>query len=172
MAEMSSHHSGRSHLLGWAAVISLTGISAAFLSWSLLRPIAVNADPPGLAAALPDQPVPDLSGQPPEQPKNLLARPVFLPSRTIAMAAPPPPPAVAPAAEVVDTTPDPDYSIGGVIITPQIRKTLLRANGGERGQWLSEGELIQGWTISSINSDRVLFARGTRRYTIELYKPN
>jgi hypothetical protein len=92
----------------------------------------------------------------------LLARPVFSPSRSRPIessgeiAAPPPPP--PPGRQ--EPLAAPSYVVGGVIVAPGIRKTLLRQDGGEAGAWLRHGESTpDGWTVAFIAPDRVVVER-------------
>jgi hypothetical protein len=68
-----------------------------------------------------------------------------------------------------DVTP-PAYRVGGIMITARSRKVLLRTPELSGGQWLIEGDVTaQGWTVSSIDGNRVALARGTHRIAFELY---
>jgi hypothetical protein len=111
----------------------------------------------------------DLHGSAAPQPNALLAKPLFVASRL--PFTPEPPPAVQVAAPApVEMAAAPTYRIGGVMITPQSRKVLLRSPDIAATQWLSEGDVTaQGWTVSSIEVNKVALARGDQRVAFDLY---
>jgi hypothetical protein len=110
----------------------------------------------------------DLQGSAAPQPNALLAKPLFVAGRLPFRAEPPAAQAALPAA--VEVVAAPTYRIGGVMITPQSRKVLLRSPDIAATQWLSEGDVTaQGWTVSSIEVNRVAIARGEQRVAFDLY---
>jgi hypothetical protein len=113
----------------------------------------------------------DLVGNSAEKPNALLTKPLFVAGRMpIKIEAPPQPLIVSPV--VAETVTPPSYRVGGVMIALHSRKVLLRTPELTGGQWLSEGEVTaQGWTVASIETNRVALARGAQRISLDLYTP-
>lgn len=98
----------------------------------------------------------------------LLAKPLFLaarqPFRVEVQSAP------APAPAPIQVMPAPTYRIGGVMISPETRKVLLRGPDSPTGQWLAEGDITaQGWMVSSIAENKVSLARDRQSAVFDLY---
>jgi hypothetical protein len=65
--------------------------------------------------------------------------------------------------------PPPSYIVGGIVITPTTRKTLLRTQPREPGQWVGQGEMTaEGWTVSSVERETVLLGRDGSSFTLLL----
>jgi hypothetical protein len=77
----------------------------------------------------------------------------------VAVEPPPAPPQVPP----------PSYIVGGIVITPTARKTLLRTQPREPGRWVGQGEMTaEGWTVSSVEREAVLLDRDGTSFTLLL----
>jgi hypothetical protein len=102
----------------------------------------------------------------------LLARPVFSPTRSAQRAAPPPEPVDVVAEEPPPAPPQvqpPSYIVGGIVITPTARRTLLRTQPREPGRWVGQGEMTaEGWTVSSVEREAVLLDRDGSSFTLLL----
>jgi len=89
---------------------------------------------------------------------DLTERPIFSPARRpfVAEAPPPPPPSAA------APPPNLDVAIKAIVIAQGERMALVSRGGQKRAELLSEREQIDGWTVSAITRDAVLFRLGTR----------
>ena len=127
---------------------------------TLLR--ADPADPPSpeRIAALPDRPV--FAMPPIESFSEIAARPLFSESRR------PPGPAAEPEPEP-ETKPGKAaavvvrrglFVLVGVVITARTRLAIVRQRTAREAVRLVEGQQIEGWTVDSIQPDRVLFRQG------------
>jgi hypothetical protein len=162
--------------LATMALIGLAGLavlSVEFARASLLDPLEVSREA-GRGGREPGLQLAALAGSdsPAYEPGLLVTKPLFSPSRT-----PPGPPVAAapepepePAPVVVEEQPPPRYIVGGVIVSPALRKTLLRKQPREPGQWLSQGEKTRdGWTVATISPGEVILTRGERRHSIPVH---
>jgi len=106
----------------------------------------------------------------------LLLRPIFAPSRMARQPAPPPEPVEPVASEPPPAPPPiepPSYIVGGVVITPANRKTLLRTQPRERGQWVGQGETTaEGWRVSAVEHEMVVLDRDGSSFTLPLQRRN
>jgi hypothetical protein len=99
---------------------------------------------------------------------QILAHPVFFKSREPFVAAPPPlPPVVvaAPPPVVVD----PGLGVGGVIIKNGLSKAYLFSKAGAGGAWAGQGEMFQGWKVTSIDKAGVKLEQSGRSIDLQLY---
>jgi hypothetical protein len=164
---------------GGLAALGLVGLagsaawSVEFARASLLDPLDL-AHEAGRGGREPGLQLAALAGSdsPAYEPGLLVTKPLFSPSRTPPappVAAPPPEPEPPPPVRV-EERPPPRYIVGGVIVSPALRKTLLRKQKREPGQWLSQGEKTrEGWTVATISPDEVILTRGERRHTIPVH---
>jgi hypothetical protein len=156
---------------GWIAIAAAVIVPVTFAASAVFGTFTVDLDRRENFADLNYRKalVRDLQGSAAPQPNALLAKPLFVAGRLPFKAEPPTVQAALPAAvEVVVAAPT--YRIGGVMITPQSRKVLLRSPDIADTQWLSEGDVTaQGWTVSSIEENRVAIARGGQRVAFDLY---
>jgi hypothetical protein len=172
----------RSLHIGRAAGMRLTALLVAIgaaggslhLAWAgVFGPLPVRADIVRI------EPVPAVlavlkAGDPPLfAPAALVERPLFSPTRTDPK--PPPTPVVVEAAVApipaasVEQTPDPNLVIVGVVISPGLRKVLLRGEGWPKGRWLRDGESTpEGWTVSKISAEKVVLSRAKRELSLPL----
>jgi general secretion pathway protein N len=114
----------------------------------------------------------------------VLQRPIFSPSRRPFVAAP-----VAPAVEPVpeqvqpeqaaplpvaveNPEPPPQFSLKGILISPDKSSAFLVTAGIPAGQWLGIGDDFAGWTIKSIENNAVTLVRGEQSTVVELYVDN
>ena len=106
------------------------------------------------------------------KPDALRVKPLFSPTRT-------PPDMATPEEEPVRPVeaeppppievPPPSYIVGGVVVAPSMRKTLLRTEQREKGRWVSQGEMTaEGWKVSSVERDTVVLERAGRSFTLPL----
>ena len=139
-------------------------------AWTAIR-TPLPSEPSGLQAGAAGTPLdwPVLEVR--DSPANILfTRPVFSPDRTApssAVAA-----RVEPAPLVAESNdgPPPSYIVGGVVISNDLRKTLLRREPREAGRWMTEGQTTQeGWRISSVRPDGITLSRGDREIGFALH---
>jgi hypothetical protein len=129
-----------------------------------IDPSIASQEPPSFS-------IPDLSAL-----AQTRTRPVFAASRR---PAPPPeatpPPAPLPAA--VPPAPPPAPPLTGRIVLlgiahgPERKTALIRSIGANGILFLAGGEAIDGWTLSEILPDRLIFRAGDRRQEL-LLRPN
>lgn len=100
----------------------------------------------------------------------VLARPVFEASRKPFVPPPPPAPS-APPPVVAEVTPQPrpDLVLGGILLNGGVRKALLRKRNEADGNWQAEGDILDGWTITTVSDAKVVLNKQTDRIEIELY---
>jgi type II secretory pathway component PulC len=88
---------------------------------------------------------------------EVLERPLFSETRRPSVAA-----AVAPA--------DPrsaDFNLVGIVISAHERHALIEHGQPPRLERVSEGQDIDGWSVESIKSDRVVLARADQRFEVK-----
>ncbi|HYD68354.1 hypothetical protein [Azospirillum sp.] len=109
-------------------------------------------------------PLPVFRVAPTEASAVIIERPLFFPSRRPAepepVAAAPEPPAEAP-----------DVALVGTIITHSGRRAIVRSPAETSALVLSEGQDINGWTVASIEVDRLLLRHGNGEQIIALEDP-
>ncbi|GEO17699.1 hypothetical protein MAE02_53950 [Microvirga aerophila] len=102
-------------------------------------------------------------------PDALVARPLFSPSRRQAAQIEPmvePPVEVASVASPPEEPP-PSYIVGGLIVSAEVRKILLRREQREAAKWLSQGDVTgEGWTVVSIKTDGAILEREGREFVV------
>src|SRR5262249_18010339 len=97
-----------------------------------------------------------------------LTRPIFFKTRAPFVPAPPPAAAVAPVAAPPPVV-DPGFVLGGVTITPAIKKAYLATRANPTGNWVSEGEDFLGWTVAAIDDGGVRLQQHGRSIELRLY---
>jgi hypothetical protein len=164
----------RASMLHWAVlgILAVPALGAVAFAWSTVTdPIAIASSrqinrtaPASILAAL--QP----NGSAAFAPETLASRPLFSPSRRQHVEPPPEPePARVEEPAPVLTVPPPAYIIGGVMVAPDVRKTLLRREPREPGRWLSQGEITpDGWTVVSVRADGVVLGQGGQEVAMPL----
>jgi len=103
-------------------------------------------------------------------PDALVTRPLFSPDRKsrIKVEPVPEPQTFEPPAPPLPPAP-PSYLVDGIMVSGEIRKTLLRRRPREPGQWLNQGDTTQeGWTIASIKADGIVLEQGGRAVAMSL----
>jgi len=114
-------------------------------------------DPPAPAAAvmMKRDSVPlesSLSVPPRETYSEVVARPIFSPTRR---------PAVAAAEVAVPAVSEPlDADLVGVVIWPSQRLALVRPNSGDRVLQVPEGGAVSGWIVVTIEPGRIVLGQG------------
>ena len=155
-----------------STVAGLSGMSVHFAWAATFSPIPLGPPlrKPAAAIAFATLHAPEA---PAFKPDALLVKPLFSPTRTppdLAIseekpispveAEPPPPPI---------EVPPPSYIVGGVVVAPSMRKTLLRTEQRVKGRWVSQGETTaEGWKVSSVERDAVVLERAGRSFTLPL----
>jgi hypothetical protein len=102
-------------------------------------------------------------------PDALIVRPLFSPGRRQAAQIEP---IMEPPAEVASVASPPEelrpsYIVGGLIVSAEVRKILLRREQREAVKWLSQGDMTgDGWTVVSIKTDGAILKRGGREFVV------
>lgn len=96
-------------------------------------------------------------------------KPLFSPTRhpPIVPVAPPPPP---PPAPVATKPPPPNAALIGVIVGPSTRMAIVKSGAADKPVTLRESQLFDGWTIETIELDRVILAYQDDRFTLKLHR--
>ena len=122
----------------------------------------INTVPPGIALRLPNEP--DFAMPPLETFSETLARPLFMATRR------PPEPQPEPVEEEPERAPAKPkpvpVTLSGIVVSPTERQALLGSQRSKELIWVTEGQVIDGWTVRSILPDRVILHR--RGVTAEL----
>ncbi len=133
-------------------LVAINGLLALALWW-LLRPQAPDTPPaasaaPPAAFQLPADPLP----QPPASSfQELAERPLFWPERR-ADEVP-----AEPAGNAVAVS---TLTLLGVAITPGDQQAMLRKQGDPQVLYARAGDVVEGWTVESIEPKRVVLNRG------------
>lgn len=61
------------------------------------------------------------------------------------------------------------FELKGVVLANGTARASLRRNVDGDMEWVSRGNTIDGWTLESVRSDRVVLSRGEYRTTLHLY---
>lgn len=121
-------------------------------------------DAAGAVGAPPATALPRFDAPPAESLTLLVERPLFTATRR------PPPPAemTTPAA----AAPPPDtslilgrYRLSGVVVTPDRRQVLLTRKGGSATIGVAKGELLDGWALTEVEREFIVFERDARKKT-------
>jgi hypothetical protein len=105
------------------------------------------------------------------------ARPLFTPTRRKFVPVPkraPVPAQVAsdptpPAQPVASAPPLQAPALLGISINGASARVLLKSAGAEAANWYSNGETIDGWTVSGVEKDAAILERGGKSARILLY---
>jgi hypothetical protein len=99
-----------------------------------------------------------------------MARPVFYKSREPFV---PPPPAPPPIPKVAVPPPppvaQPNFALGGVMITEDAKKAYVVNKATSQGEWLSEGESIMGWTLQFVDTTSAKLQQAERTVELQMY---
>jgi hypothetical protein len=116
-----------------------------------------------------EEPAAVAMARPAMDPGEVLARPLFNPTRRPAV----PPPVEAPPPAVAAPPPPVDIaqivSLAGVAVSTE-RIALLRRSSQPQLLRVHEGDLIETWTVERIAADGVLFSNGDLRTTLSFPK--
>jgi general secretion pathway protein N len=142
----------------------MLGICAG-LSWFIVQEL--QAPPPeplpvagGQAPVLPDLPAePSFAMVPAETFSDIVERPLFSPTRR--------PPAEG-TVTIQSPEPELDITLVGIIISAEEEIAIIKPKDGSQFLRLSEGDNFRGWTLDSIEPDRLTFRRGEVEEHIEL----
>lgn len=107
---------------------------------------------------------PPLAPQPIEAYAATVERPLFTATRRAA------PASLAPAERTTGLILG-RYRLTGVIVTPRKRSILL-ASAGNRTQTVVLGEAIDGWTLRSVERDRIVLENGGKQEVVPVGKPD
>jgi hypothetical protein len=100
----------------------------------------------------------------------ILAQPLFFKSRQPFVLPPPaPPPAAQPPPAPPPPPADPGLVLGGVIITPDVRRAYVVSKANALGVWASEGETVMGWTVKSIEPGSAQLLQANRTLRLDMY---
>jgi hypothetical protein len=111
-----------------------------------------------------------LSPRPIKAYAQTIARPVFYKSREPFVPPPPaPPPIPKAAAAPPPPVAQPNFALGGVVITEEAKKAYVVNKANSQGQWIGEGESIMGWTVQSISAAGVRLQQADRTIELDLY---
>lgn len=99
------------------------------------------------------------------QPPELVARPLFSPTRR---PPPPPPPPGAKPAPAPEPEPNPfdGLKLLGVIQGPTLSGVMLAQ--GEATRFLPLGDILDGWTLKRLGADHVIFERKGKKQRVNL----
>ena len=106
---------------------------------------------------------PPLAPQPIEANAATVERPLFTATRRAA------PAGMAPAERTAGLILG-RYRLTGVIVTPRKRSILL-ASANNRTQTVVQGEAIDGWTLRSVERDRIVLENGGKQEVVPVGKP-
>jgi hypothetical protein len=155
----------------WTAIVAAVAFPVTFAGSSVFGTFTVNLDRREnfaditLRKALAD----DVKQPASLNPEALLAKPLFVSTRQPFKFEIPVPGVAAPGP--IELPQLPHYRVGGVMISPQSSKVLLRVPNVDGGRWLSEGDLTpEGWSVASIKGNQVLLARGEQTIGFNLYE--
>lgn len=156
--------------LAAAGLLALAGINAWLATIVLEGAVAGDAAVVGSVEWSPKL-SPSTDAMPNPKPINAygqtLAHPIFFKTREPFVPAPRPA-AVAPNAAPAPVV-DPGLILGGVLITPDLKKAYLSSRADPRGTWVSEGESFMGWTVASIDEAGVKLQQQGRTIALQLY---
>ncbi|TCD16660.1 hypothetical protein [Oricola cellulosilytica] len=106
-------------------------------------------------------------------------RPLFVATRRAYVAPPKPPPPKQQVQQATPVqpapappTPPPDVRLFGVEITPSGNRALVSHGNQATAEWLSEGADIRGWSLSTVEGDRIVLIREEQRQIVDLYPPD
>lgn len=116
----------------------------------LVRPSLAAPDLPALATL-------------PDRERASADKPLFHPDRR------PIADASAGAASGTETATVAPFRLKGIVMANGTARASLARDGDGDIQWVSRGNTIDGWTLESVRSDRVVMSRGEHRTTLLLY---
>jgi len=138
-------------------------LAVALLPWLLPANRLVDASLPAAVRSETSAP-PPLALQPIESYAAMVERPLFTATRRAA------PAGVAPAERTAGLILG-RYRLTGVIVTPRKRSILL-ASAGNRTQTVVQGEAIDGWTLKTVERDRIVLENGGKQEVVPVGRPD
>lgn len=121
--------------------------------------------PPGRGSAAAADAEVRLPAFPPlEHYRDLTERPPFLPTRRPASGD-----AQASARAVEEVRLSQQWKLVGIVVSPEQTHAVLHERRGGRSVSLSVGMSLEGWTVVTVESDRVRLTSGTRTLEMELH---
>jgi hypothetical protein len=153
---------------GLLVVVGINGGLLATVATQLLSDGVAAVDKIDWNANLPRSVANAANRRPVEAYGQILVRPVFFKSREPFVPAPPAPPPVV-AAVPPPVVVDPGLGVGGVVIKNGLSKAYLFSNAGPSGAWAGEGEMFQGWKVTSIDRTGVKLEQSGRSIDLQLY---
>ncbi|UTD29047.1 hypothetical protein [Bradyrhizobium sp. WD16] len=97
---------------------------------------------------------------------RILERPAFFKSRSPWVG---PPPAVAKPVPQLPQTPDLKLVVTGIIIKDNLKKAFVVKPNEQQGAWITEGEIVGGWTIKLIEPGGIAIQQNGRTLDFALY---
>jgi hypothetical protein len=159
---MSARAQGRGvgAVLFWLAIC--VGLAVA-VRWQWRQPpatIEVAATAPAPTTPTPLAPAPDFTPPAFGEFAETLERPLFSPTRR------PAPPSSEP--EPTLDTPTGDFILIGVVITPTESLALVQQKGAQAPIRIALGQMVNGWTLETVEADRVTFRFGENAQEVKL----
>jgi hypothetical protein len=164
MLERLAHAGTRMQRITIVALALICLGLAAILDLEWQAPLAADglpATPDAKAARIADEsPPPRFSLPPIENFAAVTARPLFIQDRR-------------PVAESASGSVGPwsSLTLAGIVIAPGSREALIRHGTPATVVHLREGQTVDGWTLRSILSDRVVLSNGAERHELRLFVP-
>jgi hypothetical protein len=151
--------------------VALVVAAAALLGATVLapEPSGTGSENGGAALRLPPLSAPARPKlAPPDQWSAIVQRPLFHPTR-LPWTLPVAPPA-APVATVAPAPPAPpaQWVLVGTALGPSERVAVLRTPAAAEARLVREGDLLDGWVVTTIAHDRLRLAHGDAAWTITL----
>ena len=161
---MTMHNHFLERVSRWRRPVALAGLSLALVgivAFEAAQLRAIEAAPQAADAVVPQlEPIDNRLGfalPPLSDYADVLRRPLFVEARR-------PPLHVAAAAE----TPPLGLSLVAVVIAPGERHALVQRGNPPHLDRITEGQDIDGWTVESIQLDRVVLSRGDGRVELKV----
>ena len=143
----------------------------AALNWRLLgmtidiSPVGVGGGTGALDGIIVAAGVAPFEAKPLSSYPETAARPLFSPTRRPrAVTARPTAEQPAPPRPAVDL-----HLVGVMMVAPAQKRALIRSPHQPRGNWIAEGEQIDGWTLSRITESAVVVESGGQRHELKLH---
>lgn len=158
-----------------AALMFFAALGLAGISELVTGPLRISASVPARPVKEPQGAGNQIVDVKPLEPSNfqqIASRPLFFEGRRVPR--PHVEPVSSPAATEPVSEPSPAGSIdrlrlSGVHIALSQRRALVLV--GEAGEWRSEGDVVEGWRIVSIEAGQVRLLNGGQSATLTLYAP-
>lgn len=158
-----------------AALLVLAALGLAGIGELVTGPLHIIASVPTRPAKEPQGAgnlIVDVQPLDPSNFQQIASRPLFFEGRRV------PRPQVEPVSSPAAREPVPEHSpagsidrlrLSGIHIASSHRRALVLV--GEAGEWRSEGDVVEGWKIVSIEPEQVRLLNGGQSATLTLYAP-